>query len=267
MSGPGQNFRPLELDSNSAQPKELSNVQVRSFQPRDFAKDAAPLQYQQVKEKFGGLAQTDEDANSHFQLHPAAKQLLGVEQEELSHIEDRVQEEVRSRLSLLEKQAYDAGFKKGVEDGRKEAEEAARAEFSPMQEKLNGLLNAFDSIKEDLFHSNERVLIQLIYSVAREVILKELKADPDYVKRLAAEVIEKVGAKDSVRVKVSRDDFANIESIRDFLKTTFPELKNIQIEPSEDLVLGGCKVETDLSRINASVETQLKAIEGTLTAI
>ncbi|MBS1958649.1 MAG: hypothetical protein JST80_04175 [Bdellovibrionales bacterium] len=239
-------------------------VEIKAFEPRNLANSDAPPTYEAVKAQFGSLASTDRESNAHFQLHASAKRLLGVEREELSHIEDRVQGEVQERLTKIEKKAYEDGFKKGEADGHAQATEAAQAQFTPMVEQMTVLMQAFDSVKQDLYNANEKVLIQLIYNISRQVLLRDLKADPEYVKRLTATVIEKIGAKESIRIRFNRQDYANVDQIRDFIKAQFPELKNIQIDPSDDLELGGCKVETDLSRINASVETQLNAIESSL---
>jgi flagellar assembly protein FliH len=243
---------------------ESAKVEIKPFQPRVLGSGDTPADYQQVKNRFGSLASTDSGANTKFQLHAAAKRLLGVENEELSHIEDRVQAEVQSRLEKISAQAYQDGYKKGENDGRVQAESDAKAQFAPMMAQFNELVAGFDSIKQDLYHSNEQLLIRLIFDISKEVLLRDLKQDPEYVKRLAAQVIEKIGAKDSVRVRISRSDFSNVEQIREFIKSSFPELKNIQIDPSDDLELGGCKVETDLSRINASVAMQLQSLEAGL---
>jgi flagellar assembly protein FliH len=119
----------------------------------------------------------------------------------------------------------------------------------------------FDSIKKELFVANEAYLVQLVYQVARQVLLKELGTDREYVKRLLVHVIEKLGARDHIRVKISKQDSENIEGIKEFLKAQIPDLRNIQIEGTDELALGGCKVETDLSRINASIENQLSSLE------
>jgi flagellar biosynthesis/type III secretory pathway protein FliH len=95
-------------------------------------------------------------------------------------------------------------------------------------------------------------------------MLRELTTDREYVKRLALHVVEKIGAKDHVRIRISRQDAALLDELKEHLKVQMPDLKNLHIEAVDDLPLGGCKVETDLSRMNASVETQLGAIEKAL---
>lgn len=242
-----------------------SKLEVKSFQPRNLNAREAPPDYREVKAQFGSLAVTDKDSNSHFKLNSTSKQLLGVEAEELSHIEDRVKTEVEARFEALKSQAYEEGFKKGEQDGAEKAQQEMRAQFEPVLQQVNALLSSFDQAREEIYNANERVMIQLVYDVAKEVLLRELKTDQDYVKRLSAAVIEKIGAKDSIRIRVNRQDYANLEQIRDFLKTQFADLKNIQIDPADDLELGGCKVETDLSQINAAVENQLHAIEASLS--
>jgi flagellar assembly protein FliH len=241
-----------------------AKVEIKTFEPRQIGANPSATKYEQVKQQFGSLASTDRESNSHFQLHAAAKKLLGVEREELSHIEDRVQAEVQVRLAGIQARAYAEGFEKGQREGENKATEEAHAQFQPMIEQLTTTLVALDGIKQDLYNANERMLIQLIFNISKEVLLRDLKADRDYVKRLTATVIEKIGAKEAVRIRFNAQDYENVESIRDFIKAQFPELKNLQIDPSDDLELGGCKVETDLSRINASVETQLKALETSL---
>ena len=115
-----------------------------------------------------------------------------------------------------------------------------------------------------MFLANEQFLIQLIFRISKTILLNDLKTDRDFVKRITAQIVEKIGTKENIRLKVSHEDYANLDGLRDFLKLQFPDLKNIQIDASDDLGLGGVKVETDLSRINASVESQLKAIESAL---
>jgi flagellar biosynthesis/type III secretory pathway protein FliH len=96
------------------------------------------------------------------------------------------------------------------------------------------------------------------------VTLKEIKTDHEYVRNLCTLLVEKIGAKDHVKIKIGADDFAQIETLREYLKQQFADLKNIQIDVSDEFINGGCKIETDLARINASVDTQLQLINKAL---
>jgi flagellar assembly protein FliH len=239
-------------------------VEIKSFKPRSLNGDVAN-NYKQVKERFGALSATDSDSHEHFSLHPESKKTLGIDKEERSHLEDKVQAEVDIKLAELREQAFQEGFEKGREEGKQKAETAFFEVVQPQFEQFSNLLDAFDRMKSEVYAANEAFLIQLVFQVSKQVMLTELKTDREYVKRLTSQLVEKLGAKENIRIRVSRDDYANVEQLRDFLKAQFPDLKNVQIDVSDDLRLGGVKIETDLSRVNASVEEQIKSIEAALS--
>jgi flagellar assembly protein FliH len=241
-----------------------NTVEIKSFKPRSLNGEVVN-DYKQVKEKFGNLAATDPKSNAHFSLHPDSKKGLGIEAEEKSHLEDLVSIEVESRLELLKEQAYQDGFEKGRDEGALKASAQFFEIVQPQFEQFSALLHSLDQVKNEVYVANEQMLIQMIFQISKHILLDELKVDREYVKRITSQIIEKLGAKENIRLKVNRDDYANLEQLRDFLKTHFPDLKNVQIDPSDDLVLGGVKVETDLSRINASVEAQLKSVQAALS--
>ncbi len=242
---------------------QKSGVEVKSFKPRSLNGEVVN-DYGKVKEKFGSLANTDPQSNPHFSMHPASKKGLGVEAEEMSHLESRINVEVEERISELRNKAIQEGFEQGRQEGKAEAEAAFAESVKPLYEQFAKLVTEFEGLKEDLYRANEQFLVQLIFQIGKQVVLDDLKVNRDYVKRLAAQLVEKTGAKENIRIKVSREDFENVEQIREYLKAQFPDLKNVQIDPSEDLLLGGCKIETDLSRMNASVESQFRAIQAAI---
>ena len=248
-------FKPRSLEDNRVEIKPFRPKTLQSGQVRD---------YSQIKTEFGSLANTDPAAPAHFSMHPDSKKLLGVEQAEKTHLEDVVRSEVESRVEAIRDDAYSKGFKKGLVDGMEKSRQDFTAEMGPVFENFQVWMKQCEEIKHDLYVANEKLMIQLIYQIGKQVILRDLKVDGDYLKRLCSEVIDKVGAKDYVRIQINSEDFTNVEKLREFLKGEFPDLKNIQFEVTEDLPMGGCKVETDLSRINAGIGMQLDSIEKTL---
>jgi flagellar assembly protein FliH len=253
-----------KLQSFDLKGEQNARVEIRSFRPKTL-NGGRLTDYQDVRQKFGSLSSLDEDSkNPAFNLHPASKRSLGVEKQEKSRVEELVQSEVEDRLAKLRNSAYSEGFEAGRLEGAAKAEGEHREALQPMVEHFNKLLSEFDEIKKELYHANEAFLIQLVFQISKQVLLKELSTDRDYVKRITAAIVEKLGAKDNIRIKISKVDAENLDSIKEHLKSEIPDLRNLQLEASDELVAGGCKVETDLSRINASVETQLAAIEKSL---
>lgn len=247
------------------QPKNLApnGVEIRSFKPQSLS-DGVAKNYQQVKEQFGSLATNDPASNPHFHLNAASKRGLGVEAEERNHLEGKVMAEVESRIEQLTEQAYQEGFAKGRDEGAAQAKLEFQEQSKPLFDQFTAFLESFEQLKREMYGANEQFLMQLIYQISKHVILKELATDSDYIQRLISNVIEKVGAKENIRIKISAKDQGNIDSLKELLKVQHPDFKNIQIEVSDELALGGCKVETDFSRLDASIEVQLAAFAKTM---
>jgi len=238
-------------------------MDVKSFQPRSLTGKIAN-DYQVSKAQFGTLAATEEGYNQRFNMHPASRKSLGIEKEEHRHLEGRIQEEVDARVEELKEQARKDGYAQGLQEGAATAAVAFTEKMTPLYAQFSRIIADFEGSKEEIFHANEEFLIQLVFQVARQVTLKEVKTDREYVKNLCSALVEKIGAKDHVKIKISKSDSDQIDAVRDFLKQQFVDLKNIQIEVSEEFLNGGCKVETDLARINANVDTQLELISKSL---
>lgn len=253
-------FEPKNLDVKNS-------IEVKRFEPRNLNSSEMP-DYKNVKKAFGSLASTDpEKKDSFFTLHPDSKRLLGVENAEKNHLEGVVQDEVNARVEAIREEARQAGYEVGAKEGLEKAHQEATEKAQILYDRFSGLMSEIDQMKHEFWAANERVIVQMILMMARRVILRELETDKDYVKRLAANVIEKIGVRDYVKIKVSKEDFQAEEQLRAFLKTQFIALKNIQIQPSDELSAGGCTVETDLANIDASFDQQWESIKNTLESL
>jgi flagellar assembly protein FliH len=241
--------------------------QVRNF---NFTKLDVKETYQAVKSKYGALAATDKDRHakssrdSRFSVNPLLREPLAIEDEERRVIETRVQEGVKS----LSHEARIAGDKRGYEDGLKKGRDEAYAQFhSEAQTALNSFqsfVENFELMGSEILKANERFLVEMVFRIAKMISLKEISTDPDYILRLARALIERVGVRDNIRIKISPKDSASLESLKSELMKSFSDLKNLNIEVAEDVAGGGCTIETQWSAIDASIETQLKGLEESL---
>jgi flagellar biosynthesis/type III secretory pathway protein FliH len=226
--------------------------------------------YQTTKSKYGALAATDEDRHARsprdarFSINPLLRDPLSVETEERRVIDQRVSQ----RIEELSGQARSEGAEKGYQDGLKKGHAEAFAKFqeegSARLTQFEELLKSFENIKTDMFKANERFLIETIFRISKMVMLKELSTDREYLLRLCTELIQRVGLKDHITVRISPQDQQTIEMLREQLSKSMDEMKNLQFEVSDQIVDGGCAIETQWNAIDASVETQLKGIYDSL---
>ncbi len=254
---PGEK-RILKLDTQS-QPtvQEFALPKIRKLGDGD---------YSVTRSKFGPLAATDPERldvnrkDARFSLNSLVKEPLSIATEELRVIETKVAERVSAIEDEARQRAMEFGFEEGRKQGYQEAFQRFELECKARIETFNQFLTAFEGAKTEVFRANEEFLVSLVFRIARMVILKELSTDREYVVRLAKDIIERVGLRENIRIGISAAESLTLEQMKEMLEKQLGELKNLHIEVSPKVKMGGCMVETEFNAIDAMVETQLQGL-------
>lgn len=244
-------------------------MQVRSFEMAPLA-SAGRKDYAEVKSRFGAFAATDADRRSvqqkdkRFSLHELVRGPLSVEEEERRAIEERVNARVSAVQEEAKAKAFDVGYQDGLKKGYEEAYRQFQQEGAARLQKLDAFLSEAESAKTEIFRANERFLMELVYRIGRMITLRELSTDREYVLRLARELIERVGVRDNITLRVHPGEKETIGMLKEGLEKAIVGMKNLEIEASSQVNQGGCILETEWNAIDASVQTQLDAIYQSL---
>ncbi len=251
-------------DVRVMKPDTLADPSVKSYEYPKFSTGAGD--YKKVKNLYGSFAATDSERDhkaqkdKRFNLSPLLKGPLSVEEEEKRALDEKV----RSRVEALSKEARDQartdGYQEGLKKGHQEAFEAFRKEGEQRLARLDEFLSNVEGAKEDVFRANERFLLELVYRIGRMVTLKELSTDKEYLLRLIKELIDRVGVRENITIRVNPEELKTLSMLESDIAENFGTLKNISIEPSKQVASGGCVIETEWNAIDASVETQLKGV-------
>jgi flagellar assembly protein FliH len=101
----------------------------------------------------------------------------------------------------------------------------------------------------------EQMLVNLVGQVARQVIQRELEGDSSQLRQVLREALKQLPmGSDNVRIHVNPQDFELVKALRDRHEESWRILEDEQLLP------GGCRIETEHSRIDASIETRLAQI-------
>ncbi len=159
-------------------------------------------------------------------------------------------------LEAIRQDAYNEGFATGEKDGfragqLKAKQEADLALASKLQrlETLMGNLMAPIAEQDKLI---EQGLVLLLGQIVREVIQREVTIDSSQIRVVLREALKvlPMGA-ENVRIHVNPQDFELVKSLRERHEEKWRILED------ESLLPGGCRVESEQSRIDATVETRL----------
>jgi flagellar assembly protein FliH len=153
----------------------------------------------------------------------------------------------------LQAEAYAEAFEQGLAEGR----EAGRAAVQAQAQRLAGLCGELAKPFETLDAEVEQELLTLAMALARQIVRRELKADPTQIIGIIRDAIAAlpVAARD-VRVHLHPEDAA---VVREHLAPTLSEGAWKIIEDPV-MARGGCQITTATSRIDAGLETRLGAI-------
>ena len=162
------------------------------------------------------------------------------------------------RLEEIQRQAYEEGF----ELGRREGLEKGAAQAKEKAERIEAILNLLARPLHQLDDEVVKEVTGLALSIARQVVRRELRTDPGQVIAVVqrAAAVLPVAAR-GVRLFVNPADAA---ILREALPALQGEQSAWQIQEDPGLARGGCRIESDNSRVDASIERQFAAIAAEL---
>lgn len=157
------------------------------------------------------------------------------------------------QLEEIQQQARQEGFQQGLQEGR----ESGREELLNSVRCLEQILKTLDKPLEELDDSVEQQLAQLAMLVARQLVRRELKTDPEQIVGIVREALALLPvAVCDVQLALNPED-AGI--VREALSLHEGE-QAIRIMEDPVQSRGGCRVVTRTSQIDATIETRLNSV-------
>lgn len=157
------------------------------------------------------------------------------------------------QLEEIQTQARKEGFQQGLQEGR----DAGHKEFADRIQYLEQVLHSLGHPFEELDKEIEQQLAQLAMVVARQLVRRELKTEPEQVIGVVREALAVLPvAARNIQLALNPED-ATV--IREALSLHEGE-QSIRIVEDPVQSRGGCRVLTDTSQIDATVESRLNAV-------
>ncbi|WP_282383648.1 MULTISPECIES: flagellar assembly protein FliH [unclassified Pseudomonas] len=176
---------------------------------------------------------------------------------------EEVQPLTLEELESIRQEAYNEGFAIGEKEGfhsttlkvRQEAETALAAKIASLELLM---ANLFEPIAEQDTQI-EKSLVDLVQHITKQVIKRELAIDSTQIEHVMRDALKLLPlGVENVRLYVNPQDFAQVKALRERHEETW------RIVEDESLLPGGCRVETEHSRIDASVESRVTQVMAKL---
>ena len=165
------------------------------------------------------------------------------------------------QLEQLQKQAYEEGYergsKAGFEYGHKEALNEGRGLLQEKMQQIDQLLRTLDTPLQQLDDQLEHEVIELVIAMVRQLVRREIRTDPAHIIGVVRESLSILPVTSrNIRVVLHPDDAALVREVYDLSEKELGW--NIVEDPV--LVRGGCRVVTDTSQVDATLESRLSAL-------
>ncbi len=177
-----------------------------------------------------------------------------------AEVEEVAPEDVKpltlDELEAIRQDAYNEGFSTGEKDGFRAGQLKAKQEAEvALAERLSGLEQVMSQLFEPIAEQDQELevaLVNLVSRMTREVIQRELNSDSSQLRQILREALKllPMGA-DNVRIHLNPQDFELVKALRERHEESWRILEDDALLP------GGCRVESEHSLIDASVETRL----------
>jgi flagellar assembly protein FliH len=161
-------------------------------------------------------------------------------------------------IALLEKNAFENGFRQGEIAGLAMAEQKVEA----IMKRHSEAILEISRMKPSLYAQAEREVVKLAVEVAKKIVHREIQVDRDIIQTLIRVTLAHVAEKTPVTIHLNPTDFNYISERQAELSQS--EGRNISLTSDKSIERGGCLVETDCGDIDARLEEKFHEVERAL---
>lgn len=181
----------------------------------------------------------------------------------LEELEETIQHrllEVERRAQELEREAYEKGYAQGEKDGM----EYGQKSMAVVKEHMERLLRELQSVPDRVLQDYRDWLITTCLAVARRVVDVELKTQPRALVKMIDALLSEAIEHQSLTLYLNPKDLDMLERTTEFQEWLKKTDRVLTVKPDAELARGGCRMESDIQFLDASMDTQFSLIEEAL---
>ncbi len=166
------------------------------------------------------------------------------------------------QIEEIQKQAYDEGYQQGFDKGEKEGYQSGEQEVNQKLDQMRSLIGFLEAPLTELDQEVVQQLLEMTTIIAGQVIRRELRADPGQVIAVVRECVKNLPiATRKISIQLHPDDAS---LVREAFSLESDMEQSWQVVEDPLLTRGGCRIEAENSKIDATVEQQLNRVIANL---
>ncbi|AGL01657.1 FliH/SctL family protein [Desulfoscipio gibsoniae] len=206
-------------------------------------------------------------------LASARKEAEGIKkqaQAKAAELMDSAKQKAIAEAERIKADAARQGYDKGYDEGYRAALEEAGKEADKIRARAKSVLVQAEENRREKINNLREEIRDLAIDIAEKIVTKELEIKSDAVLTIAQEAIQLVSNRKYIVLWVHPEEEEICQKHRDQLLKHLPPKAEVHIMTDETVARGGCIVETDYGKVDATLsnrwQTLLKAINEGLDA-
>ncbi len=162
------------------------------------------------------------------------------------------------KIEAIQQQAYEEGHeqgrKEGFDFGHREALEEGRKQVIEKLKQLDALFSMLDNPFKELDDQVERDLLTLVVVMVRQLVRREVRTDPNHIVGVMREALAILPVNSrGVRIMLHPEDAEIVRELYNMAETE----QGWQIVEDPVVQRGGCRIVTETSQVDATLESRL----------
>ncbi len=148
--------------------------------------------------------------------------------------------------------------------GRQEGLASAEQRFETTTQALTQALEDVSRLRESLAQTGGQDMLRLVMAVAEQIIRRAVDVDVSVVLSIIENALQASVRADSYRVRINPEDLEGVTKQKPLFLASISGLKNLSFEADASISRGGCRIDSELGDVDATIETQLESIKQAL---
>jgi flagellar assembly protein FliH len=166
--------------------------------------------------------------------------------------------EIERRTQEIERDAYSQGFAQGEKDGLDYGQKSVQV----VRSQLERMVQNMEALPEKVLQDYRDWLIRTSIGIARQIVKREIQISPEIVADTVRALIEEARDHSTLTVFLNANDLDIAE--KKGCLTPGANGKHFILKADKDLERGGCRIESDIQLLDASIASLFENLENKL---
>lgn len=166
--------------------------------------------------------------------------------------------ELERKTQEIERDAYSKGFAQGEKDGVDYGQKSVQV----VSAQLERIVRNIETLPARVLEDYRKWLIGASIGIARQIVKREIRTTPEIVADLTGELLEEIEQHGTLTVYLNPGDLEIVEKKAGLALQA--EGRNFVLRADAKLERGGCRVESAIRLLDASIETMFEKLEKEL---